>query len=259
MNKNINDVLSRLEFSFLISIIIALTGLWYYFYNQIINIFMPSLVIIHYLITIYLIMTVFLCFIKGLFIVKNDNNKYNNKFQHSLVKIYFYSWLPTIIISIILFCTSIFSLDISFQLCLLIVFIIICGFLYYKRKDMAKLWKSYLMATLILIPSFFVFVFGLSIISMSVEIETDKKIYNKGENIYVNLETKGYTFHPVICNLTGGCEIYTNYKSTIKCSPDGKTWMIPTNEIYLSGITLAYRHPKLSQVQTKFYRIHIKP
>lgn len=253
MNKNINDILNRLEFSFLISIIVALTALWYYFYNLIINNLLPPLIIIHYLTTVYLIMTVILCFMKGLHVVKSENEK--NIFQQNLIRIYFYSWLPTIVISTILFCTSILSDDASFQLCILIILAVVGGFLFYKRKSIAKFWKMYLIVGIIFIPMFFVFIFSVSMMSMSVEINTDKKIYEKEDIIYVTLETKGYLFGPIICDLSGGRD-----NSKIKSRPDGQTWMIPTSEIDgLDGIVLKYRHRYLSQEKWKYHQIHIKP
>ena len=249
----IKNILNRLDFGFLISIIIGLIGLWYYLYQTIMEDALPPHILIHYIVTVFLVLTIYLCFLKGLSVVKEDDG--SNKFQNNmktLVKIYFYSWLPALVVSVLLLCTSIMNNDTSFGLCLLITLFVVVGFSIYKRGEVKKRWKLYLISSISIIVGFFFFIIILSSMSMSVTIKTDKELYHKGDIIYVMVKKNGYLFRPVISSVNGG-------SSKIKADAFGNTYSIPIVDVSPAEITVYYHHRMFNEIHWVYKSIHIAP
>lgn len=262
MNNNDSayfGIINRIDFAYLLSIIIALATLWMYTYQYIMDLsgenqYMSAicLSVSHYLLTLYIFMTVYICYQKGLSIINNESEKKINRFSNSMVKFFFNSWVYILLFAMVSFLPTLFVKlsDTIFIIYLLTVIFVLLSWIAYLgiKRQFKKI--GLIIAAVAIYPLFLIVI---STASMSFEIKTDKPLYSKNdEYIIAYAETHGYIWAPY-CNVD-----YPHLGSSIQ------TWKIPAKQFIEDqgfNIYLQFHctHPRFKTSKSKLIKIHTIP
>lgn len=208
----ITKLINRIDFAFLISILVSLCGLWMFLYNMIIEhtsvdsyAMALSLSVCHYAVTIYIIALVYICFHKSLAIIKDDKPDDTNKFADVIISIFLKTWPFVIIFSLLII--VVYLVGFSEEVGLLINFLLIVALffvlfliLFVKGVTLKKIhaFVVCVLSLAIILFGFFVFLVVMSNASMSLTVNTDKDYYTSADKeLVLTIETKGYLFQPI--------------------------------------------------------------
>lgn len=204
------DIIDRIDFTFLISIIIALTGAWFFIYNLVVEmtaddkfetIFGVS--VCHYILTLYVIISLYIAFKKGNNIVSEYSmNRHGGHFFEELVVFFMNSWIYALMF--VLFTIIYFYIlplkDVVFFIYIFvaIIFVIFLAYAlfrkYYSKRIVAYI--STLLCSGFVFTGFFVFIFLISTLAMRIDYQTDKEVYNKEDIATLTVHCQGYMLTP---------------------------------------------------------------
>lgn len=223
----ITKLINRLDFAFLISILVSLCGLWLFIYDMIIDLtYMDGyevalpLSICHYALTIYIIMLLYICFQKSLIILEDADNIKTNKFVESLITVFIKTWPYIIIVSIVMILLSncgingdtILTIDVLFLFSLFLAILVKLGL-----SKNTKAIITYLLSSVIIPIGYFAFLIIISNSSMKVEVSTDKMYYTANDReIILTVDTHGYLWTPA-CSITRGDDFPQHVESYGDC------------------------------------------
>lgn len=229
MEKLKDKLLSRVDFSILITITIALGSLWRITsYSD-----LAESIIINILVGAYFLMGLFLCFVKckEIFAEKNVYGKLSEVTAFT----FFNSWFYVLIFYFLNFITqSYLPKYYWYALCFSLAIL----FLWTRHKrprTLKSLFKFangflfwHLVSTLI-----------TGLLLLNITIEFDKQYYDFNDNIYVTLEN-----HPGFNDEIKAIFIDINgMEITDVTELKGNTYVIPASELYNKDIYVVYTHP----------------
>ena len=215
----ITKLINRIDFAFLITILASLCGFWMFNYNLIIKLseydvsMLPlTLTIAHYLVTVYIVLILYICFHKSRAIIEEDADTYKG-INDTTINVFLKTWPFVIILSLVM-CTlcvmglpesieiiaNMFAL-LAFGISIAIVLIksIISPGTEGKPKGVEKLVAKYLVYVGSLAIGYFAFLILMTNISIKITAETDKEFYTKGDKeIVMTVKTQGYLWQPFV-------------------------------------------------------------
>lgn len=208
----ITKLINRIDFAFLISILVSLCGLWMFLYNMIIEhtsvdsyAMALSLSVCHYAVTIYIIVLVYICFHKSLAIIKDDKLEDTNKFADVIISIFLKTWPFVIIFSLLIIVVYLvgFSEDVGLFINFLLVTVLLFVLFFVLFVKSVALKKIHVfivcvLSSVMILFGFFVFLVVMSNSSMALTVNTDKDYYTYADKeLVLTIDTKGYLFRPI--------------------------------------------------------------
>lgn len=202
---NLLKNIEKMDYGFLLSLLIGFLGLWYFLYQNIVQHVSENInnhecipySIIHFIISVYLFSISCLTYIKGLLTVKK--NILNKPIIYNLIsRIYsflYVAWLPLGILSLILICIAPLDNPAVLRTVLYTTLVI---FLAIKIKWIVNNLGFFLLSFGTIVLSYGCFLIILTIASSDIIVTTDKQVYHEDESIILTLMPKSYIFHPQI-------------------------------------------------------------
>lgn len=194
----------------LLAMALFLGGAWYFILNRIIDtsFLNPSdttlivLSLMHYVLTVYLVLTMFLFYRRGLQCISCSDKKIMNELG-TVDALLLGTW-PAAVGAVFIAFAVLRLLNIAadntiqaiFSLALVVFFIV----LYTRTKNRTPLLSPSALACFvgIMAGGFIVYVLALSFLFADVRVSTDKEYYESGSILKVNVHTTGFVFLPSI-------------------------------------------------------------
>ena len=195
---NAERIVDRLDLQLLVAIIVFFVSGWAFLNNRICsftesepNKVQMSYILVHYILSIFLFLCVYITFIKGNYVLKRVGDLSNDNI--TCIRLFIESWFPTLIICIFVLVTA------SFIPWYLWAFVTI-GLLYWKTWDLHIHLPNRLSIVLAVIVGFPLFISTMTVVIKDITIITDKDYYSLSEDITVSVDTKGYACnHTMVC------------------------------------------------------------
>lgn len=210
-DKNtIKRLYDRIDINLLLSIILLLGGIWIYLYNIILSNktmtyfpfipfqLPPLYCFIHFIISIYLIWAIILCFIKGLLICE-IRIKYNINLEtlfKYITNLFFKTWIFIIGFSTLSILRS------PFEIIGCIGFFIII-LIFAKGKSPKVLFYTYI--------TYFIYLIFIGALSYDIIIQNDKPFYDSSDYIVLNITPQGISLKPNYYKISKSDGTYIDY------------------------------------------------
>lgn len=229
------QILDRLNIQLLISVIIYFVGAWAFLNGRICSFtgFEPlgeqmSYILVHYVLTVTLLLCVCLTAIKSYFILKTESSI--KEWLIKLLKFFLETWYLILgLCFIIILCSGLFMYEWLFGA------VVLLFLLSFKMRDNGFKYKYIIGIIIVLVVLFPVFISSMTAIVKNVDIKSDKPFYSFSEKVYITVSSRGYA-----CNhkLVGLGE---NYKGVKYYNDKGlivlNATQINNNEIAIATIT----------------------
>lgn len=223
----ITKLINRIDFAFLITILASLCGFWMFNYNLIIKVseydtsLLPlSLSISHYIITVYIVLILYICFHKSRSIIEENSSSYKG-INDTTINVFLKTWPFVIILSLVMCTLCVLglaeSIEIIANMFALLAFVISIAIVLIKsiknpvneanpnevkngvEKSVAKLVAKYMVYLGGLAIGYFAFLILMTNISIKITAETDKEFYTKRDKeIVMTVKTQGYLWQPFV-------------------------------------------------------------
>lgn len=203
----LNKLINRIDFAFLISILVSLCGLWLFIHNMILEkseveaySMVISLSVCHYVLTLYTISLVYICLHKSRLMLEDDQTGTNHKIADIVINTFLRTWPYVIAFAILMIIVGLvgfsdeISLAINFLLILImfLTFLVKIGLTYDKKKILL-----YMTSSAAVILGYLIFIVLISNASMSLTVKSDKDLYTSSDKeAILIIESQGYMFHP---------------------------------------------------------------
>jgi hypothetical protein len=191
--QNGNRVVDRLDIQLLITVIVFFVSAWAYLNSIICNFtgsesinIQMSYIFVHYMLTVFLLLSIVLTAIKSFYIL-NDGDIKKGQNSYRLFQLFLNSWYWIMGICIIMVLLSnAFTYEWLFGL------IVICVFVTFRMIDTNYSSKSILITISSFIIGFPLFISVMTSVIRNIEVETDKPFYNYSDKVLVTVNARGY-------------------------------------------------------------------
>lgn len=192
-SHNGDRIVDRLDIQLLITVIVFFVSAWVYLNNVICNFtgsesvnIQMSYIFVHYMLTVFLMLSIVLTAIKSYYIL-NDDDISKDKISYHLFQLFLNSWYWILAICLLI---VIFSNAFNYEW--LFGAVIICVFTVFRMIDLKYSKKSIIISVLLYILGFPVFLSGMTSAIRNVEVETDKPFYNFSDKVLITVNARGY-------------------------------------------------------------------
>lgn len=203
-------IVDRLDLQLLVAIIVFFVSGWAYLNNRICNFtasepnaVQMSYIFVHYTLTLFLVLCVYITFIKGNYVLKRVGDVSPDNI--TCIRLFIESWFPTFIICIAVLATASFIPWYYWAAATVVL-------LYLKTWHLGIHLPNRFTLLLIVILGFPLFISTMTIVVKDIDVLVDKEYYSISDDIIVSVDTKGYACdHTLVCLDTNNLYPDTDY------------------------------------------------
>lgn len=192
-DQNGKRIVDRLDIQLLITVIVFFVSAWAYLNNVICNFtgsestnIQMSYIFVHYILTVFLILSVILTAIKSYYIL-NDGDISKDKISYRLFQLFLNSWYW-----ILGLCLLIVLFSDAFNYEWLFGAIVVCIYTVFRMVDLKYSKKSLLCSVLLYFIGFPLFLSMMTSVIRNVDVETDKPFYSFSDKVLITVNARGY-------------------------------------------------------------------
>ena len=186
-------IVDRLDLQLLITVILFFVSAWAYLNGVICNFtgsestnIQMSYIFVHYILTVFLILSVLLTAIKSYYIL-NDGDISKDKISYRLFQLFLNSWYWILgLCFLIVLCSDAFNYEWLFGA------VVVCIYTVFRMLDLKYSKKSILYSVLLYIIGFPLFLSMMTSVIRNVDVETDKPFYNFSDKVLITVNARGY-------------------------------------------------------------------
>lgn len=184
-------LVDRLDIQLLITVILFFVSAWVYLNSIVCNYTgcelhseQMSFIFVHYLLTAILLFSIGLTAIKSFYILNDDDI---NPRLLKLFSLFLDSWFWLLLFSVlIILCSNIFETVWLFGA------IMTCIFVCFKMIDLDFRKRDIIVALIVFVGGFYLFIPTMTSLQSTIEIETDKPFYAFSEKVLITVNARGY-------------------------------------------------------------------
>ncbi len=263
-----------MSFESILGFTITFSGFWIFLYSTIIEFttenpnheFLMLYGLVHYLVTIILILFFTLLYTKGLIILNSSSPKINLLYQIILnwaIKNWIYFVLAPIaalfLIKASIHIPIVILIALSFSVGLILnIPKWVPKFNHYKRLSTSlgqQIWIK-IFESLVLIAGFIIFIVLISFVSSDASIITDKSIYKHSDDILLNIRRKGYILLPTIKSIKLNNSIPIFPSEANKTIPNqAYSLNFKNNDLIYENFIEVQFEPQILTIEKKAYKL----
>lgn len=211
--KPADRIIDRLDLQLLVAVIVFFVSAWAYLNNTICdftesepNNVQMSFILVHYILTLYLIVCVIITAIKGDYILKKREEDIQGiKFQ--IIQFFIESWFFSLVICIAVLLTATI---IPWYVWVIVVLFLLCV----EMRHMGIKAKNGSFIFFCFILLFFFFISSMTMTVKEITVHTDREQYAITDDVMISVESKGYACqHTLVCL---GAEELHSHSSYVK-------------------------------------------
>lgn len=197
--KNVERIVDRLDLQLLVAVIVIFISAWIYLCDKICDFTagtplneQNSFLLAHYVLTLYMLLCLYITFIKGKYIFDKERDITTDKLKY--FKLFIDTWFYVLLLEFAIVLSTSFISYIIWIFVILSLLIAKMYFLHFK-------WNKSIYLSLLV---FFFFPFFISLMTVTVKqitISADKDYYSLDDNIILYVNVKGYACNYEIINL----------------------------------------------------------
>ena len=193
-------IVDRLDLQLLLAVIVFFVSAWAFLNGRICNFtgsepinVQMSYILVHYILTLVLVLCVCITAVKGNFVLREDDEDISDENVICSIKLFIEGWFPTLLLCVgVLITSSIIPWYLWF-LCAVVLLVI-------KLKSFDVTLPSRLCFALGVIILFPIFVSTMTIVEKEVDVVLDKDYYSLSDDVTVSIQSKGYACrHSLVC------------------------------------------------------------